>query len=66
MALTTHLHIVPRLKKEYSHTSTSLLGLHGMLQVEVYLYLLAYTFALPLHLSGRTEDKHVFSLLAYI
>jgi hypothetical protein len=28
---TTHPHLVPRLKKEYSYTSTSPLGLHGLL-----------------------------------
>jgi len=38
--LTAHPHLVPRLKKEYSYTSTPLLGLHGMLQSALYLYLL--------------------------
>jgi hypothetical protein len=28
--LTTHPHLVPRLKKEYSYTSTPPLGLHGL------------------------------------
>jgi len=37
MALTTHPHLVLRLKKEYSYTSTPPLGLHGLLQGELYL-----------------------------
>jgi len=32
-------HLAPRLKKEYSYTSTSLLGLRGLLYGELYLYL---------------------------
>jgi len=39
VAFTTHLHIALRLKKEYSYTSTSPLGLLGLLQGEFYLYL---------------------------
>jgi len=31
-------HLVSRLNKEYSYTSTSLLGLHGVFQGELYLY----------------------------
>jgi hypothetical protein len=31
MALTTHLHLAPRLKKEHSYTSTPPLGLNGLL-----------------------------------
>ena len=31
VALTTHPHLMPRLKKEYSYNSTPLLGLYGML-----------------------------------
>lgn len=38
MALTTVPHLVQRLKKGYSYTSTSCLWLHGMLQGELYLY----------------------------
>jgi hypothetical protein len=30
VALTTHSHLAPRLKKEYSYTSTPLRGLHGL------------------------------------
>jgi hypothetical protein len=30
VALTTHPHLEPRLKKEYSYTSTPPLGLHGL------------------------------------
>ena len=32
MALTTHLHLAPRLKKEWSYTSIPPLGLHSRLQ----------------------------------
>jgi hypothetical protein len=32
-------HLAPKLKKEYSYTSTPLLGLRGVLQGELYLYL---------------------------
>ena len=38
VALTTHPHPAPRLKKEYSFTSTLPLGLHGPLQSETYFY----------------------------
>ena len=34
MALTTHPHLAPRLKKEYRHTSTPPLSLRGLLQGE--------------------------------
>jgi hypothetical protein len=30
MEFTNHPHLVPRLKKEYSYTSTPPLGLHGL------------------------------------
>jgi hypothetical protein len=33
--LTTHPHLAPRLKKEYSYTSIPLLGLRGLLQGEL-------------------------------
>jgi hypothetical protein len=36
--LTTHPHLPPRLKKEYSYTSTPPLGLRGRLWGELYLY----------------------------
>jgi hypothetical protein len=39
MALITHPHLVLRLKKEYSYTSTPPLGLHGLLQGHLYLFL---------------------------
>ena len=37
MVFTIHLHIVPRLKKEYSYTSTPSLGLYSLSVGEVYL-----------------------------
>ena len=39
MTLTIHPHLAPRLKKEYSYTSTPNLDLCGLLQGELYLYL---------------------------
>jgi hypothetical protein len=38
MALTTRPFLAPRLKKEYSSTSTLPLGLHGLLWGELHLY----------------------------
>jgi len=38
MALTTNLHIAPRLKKEWSYTSTPPLGLRSLLEGDLYLY----------------------------
>jgi len=35
----THHHLALRLKKEYSYTSNPPLGLHSLLQGELYLYL---------------------------
>jgi len=40
VALTNHPHLAPKLKKKYSCTSTPPLGLRGLLQGELYLYLL--------------------------
>jgi len=48
--LTTHSHLVPRLKKEYSYTSTPLLGLHGLFYGELCFALVYFTLlccALP-------------------
>ena len=38
------LHLAPRLKKEYSYTSTHSLGLRDLFQGELYLYLLLYIY----------------------
>jgi hypothetical protein len=35
--LTTHHHLTPRVKKEYSYTSIPHLGLHGLFYGELYL-----------------------------
>jgi hypothetical protein len=40
MALTTHLHLSLRIKKEQSYTSTPSLGLLGLVLGELYLLLL--------------------------
>jgi len=42
VALTTHPHPVPRLKKDHSYTSTPLLGFCGLFQGELYVYLPLY------------------------
>jgi hypothetical protein len=39
VALTTHPHLAPRLKKEWSYTSTPSVGLGGLFLGELYLYL---------------------------
>jgi len=44
MALTTHPHLVPRLKKEQSYTPTPPLVLHGLFFDKLYLYLLQLHF----------------------
>jgi len=56
--LTTHPHLAPRLKKELNYTSTLLLGLRGLLEVEPYLYLCVV-------FSGRAVSQ-VVSLLPLI
>ena len=49
MALTTHPHLVPSLKKEYSYTSTPHLGLYSLLQGEpfTFIHLLTCLTCLP-------------------
>ena len=47
VALTTHLHLAPRLKKEQSYTFTLPLGLHGLFQGEIYLYLYEFSKKIP-------------------
>jgi len=44
VALTTHPHLAPKLKKEWSYTSTLWLSLHGVLYGENYLYSFTFTF----------------------
>ena len=39
VALTTQHHLAPRLKKEFSYTSTVTLGLRGRLWGDLYLYI---------------------------
>lgn len=38
MMVTTHPHLAPRIKKEYSYTATSPLGLQSRLNVKLHLY----------------------------
>jgi len=45
VALTTHSHLATTLREEYSYTSTPSLGLRGLLQGDLYLYLYAYIYA---------------------
>ena len=44
VALANHPHLVPRLKKEQSHTSTPPLGLYGLFQGEIYQTLYFFVF----------------------
>jgi hypothetical protein len=41
-ALTTHPHLAPSLKKEYSYTSTPRLVLRGRLQGELFMYIFQF------------------------
>ena len=55
VALTTHSHLAPRLKKEYRYASTHFLGLHGLFWSELYLfYITKFTHAA----SGRGLETH--------
>jgi len=56
MMFTTHTYLAPRLKKEYRYTSTPPLGLHGLLQGE--LFNSAATWASTLAWGDRWE-QHV-------
>ena len=57
VALTTHPHLAPRLKKEYSYISTPSPGLLGIFYAEIYL-----TFLL-LHTNGYPAIFQGFSVL---
>ena len=46
VALATHPHLAPRLRKEQSYTSTPPLGLRGVFWVELYLYLYMFRASL--------------------
>ena len=48
VALTTHLYLAPRLKKEYSYTSTLPLGLRSLLLGEIYFYPLFFKILMKL------------------
>jgi hypothetical protein len=49
VALTTHSHLAPRLKKEYSYSSNPPRGLHGLLQGELYLLLTLFKDVISTH-----------------
>jgi len=57
VTLTTHLHLAPRLKKEYSYTSTPPLGLHGLFLGEL-LKKAGLDLELPRRESTRTAQLH--------
>ena len=44
MALTTHSHLAPRLKKELTYTSTPTLGLRGLFYGDFHVYSFIHTF----------------------
>jgi len=56
VALTNHPHLAPRLKKEYSYTFNPPLGLRGLLQSELTLYILPHRSVTRL-LFGRPGDR---------
>jgi hypothetical protein len=65
VALITHLHVVPTLKKEYSYTFALPLGLNGLLSAEMYfkksrnmLYSVTHT-ATPLHVLRSSTSPNV-------
>ena len=45
VTLATDPYLRPKLKKEYSNTSTPPLGLHGLLQGEIHLYFYDYAIS---------------------
>jgi len=47
VALTTHLHLAPRIKKENSYTSTTPLDLHGLFFGKIYIF--TFTEGKPVH-----------------
>jgi hypothetical protein len=51
-------HIAPRLKKKYTYTSTPPLGLRGLLQGELYLYLYwMYVTGWPNIVAAKSPEK---------
>ena len=55
MALTTHPHLLSRLKKEWVYNSTLLLGLRGLFWGEIYLYFTSMTLIIYIrHYCGLT------------
>jgi hypothetical protein len=59
VALATHPHLAPRLKEEWSYTSTPPLGLRGLLQGEIYLYM--YNKNIFLRIGAKCETVTKFS-----
>jgi hypothetical protein len=62
VALTTDQQLAPRLKKKWSYTSTSPLGLHGLFQGKRLIYLFQkYKLQTgPLHVATRSRENHLF------
>jgi len=56
MTLTIHPPLVPKLKKEYSYTSSPRLGLHGVVKGKLYVYT-PCTFLHILLLSHRLKKE---------
>jgi hypothetical protein len=60
VALITHPHLAPRLRKEYSYTSTPPLGLHSLFQSELYLFYLLYLLGYASRLAHFIRDISSF------
>ena len=63
MALTIHPHVEPRLKKEQSYTFTSPLGLRGLFQGELYLYILFIHLAVCLTTGPKPLPKRALHIV---
>jgi hypothetical protein len=65
VALTTYPHLAPRLKKEYSYTSITPLGFHGLFWDEYYLYILVLGSSQTVTYKQRdTQDTEKIEALA--
>ena len=64
VALNTHPHLAPGLKKDYSYTPTPPLGLRGLFYDELYLYL-NFPFASAKKVIAVLMSKHLYIFSSY-
>jgi len=62
VALTSHPYVAPKLKKEYSYTSTTALGLHGLLLDEILNFKFFYNLVSEEHLFRNYTEHNPFAL----